>query len=73
VLRPSEAVCAARSASRAEGAIADYAPYRDLYSSFDDLSFDGAGVHTIQDDDSDPAVIAVRIRKGLEAGTFRIS
>jgi predicted kinase len=67
VLRPSEAVCAVRSAHRTEGAIADYARYRDLYS-----SFDGMEHYTIQDDESDAASIAKRIRKGLDAGVFRI-
>jgi len=68
VLRPSEAVCAARSARRDEGAIADYAPYRDLYS-----SFDGVERYTIRDDEGDPTAIAIRIREGLEAGVFRIA
>jgi len=67
VLRPSEAVCAARAAGRTEGVIADYAPYRDLY-----LSFDGAERHMIQDDTSDAAAVAQRIREGLDAGVFRV-
>jgi predicted kinase len=67
VLRPSEAVCAQRAAHRVEGAIADYARYRGLYS-----SFDGMEHYTIQDDESDAASIAKRIRKGLDAGVFRI-
>jgi predicted kinase len=67
VLRPSEKVCAARAASRAEGAIADYTAYRELYS-----SFDGVERHTIQDDTGDPAAVAARIREGLNAGKFRL-
>ena len=67
VLRPSLAVCAARAAGRAEGTIADYAPYRDLYSSFDE-----AKRHTIQDDESDATAVAARICKGLESAIFRI-
>jgi AAA domain-containing protein len=68
VLRPSEAVCAVRAAGRSEGAIADYARYRDLYS-----SFDGMERYTIQDDESDAAAIAKRIWEGLDAGVFRLS
>lgn len=67
VLRPSETVCAARAAARAEGAIADYTPYRELYSTFDD-----AERYTIRDDTSDPTVVAGRIRDGLNAGIFRV-
>ncbi|MFZ1131692.1 MAG: AAA family ATPase [Terriglobales bacterium] len=68
VLRPSEAVCAARAAGRGEGAIADYTHYRELYSSFDE-----AERYTIADDASEAAVVAARIREGLNAGKFRIS
>jgi energy-coupling factor transporter ATP-binding protein EcfA2 len=68
VLRPSETVCAARAAARPEGAIADYAPYRDLYS-----SFDGAARYTIKDDASDAAVVAARMREGLDSRKFRVS
>ena len=68
IVRPSERVCAARAAARAEGAIADYAPYRGLYA-----DFDGWPRHTIADDDADAAAIAARIRGGLDAGAFRLS
>jgi hypothetical protein len=68
VLRPSETVCAARAAARPEGAVADYGPYRDLYA-----AFDGFERFTICYDDSDAHVLAVRIRAGLSAGTFRMS
>ena len=67
MLRPSETVCAARAAGRAEGAIADYTAYRELYS-----SFDGVERHTICDDTGDPAVVAARIRDGLDAKMFRV-
>ena len=67
VLRPSEAVCAARAAARAEGTIADYTPYRALYTSFDE-----AAAYTIQDDTSNAAEVAARIREGLDAGRFRL-
>ena len=68
VLRPSETVCAARAAARSEGTITDYTPYRDLYSSFDE-----AERHIIKDDAAHAAMLAARIRDGLNAGTFRIS
>ncbi len=68
VLRPSEVVCAARAAARAEGAIADYTPYRELYS-----LFDKAERYTIQDDASDAAAVAAHIREGLDAGKFRVT
>jgi gluconate kinase len=67
VLRPTEAVCAARAAARAEGAIPDYSPYRDLYASFDE-----AERYTLKDADGEAAVIAARIRDGLDAGIFRV-
>ena len=68
VLRPSEAVCADRAASRTEGAIANYAPYRDLYTEFDE-----ARRFTIEDDESNAVELAVRVRNGLDAGKFRLS
>lgn len=67
VLRPSEAVCAARAAARLAGPIADYQPYRELYRSFDE-----AASHIVADDASDASVIANHIRHGLAAGTFRL-
>ncbi len=67
VLRPSEAVCAARAAARTAGAIADYTPYHDLY-----VDFDAAERYTIQDDARSAAVVAARIRDGLNAGRFRL-
>ncbi|MGP0019143.1 MAG: AAA family ATPase [Candidatus Sulfotelmatobacter sp.] len=68
VLRPSEAVCAARAAARADGTISDYASYRELYA-----AFDGVERNTISDDACDAKVVAVRIREGLDAGVFRMS
>jgi chloramphenicol 3-O-phosphotransferase len=67
VLRPSEAVCARRAATRLEGTIPDYTPYRDLYSAFDE-----AERYTLKDDTVDAAEVAARIREGLSAGRFRI-
>jgi hypothetical protein len=68
VLRPSEAVCAARAACRREGAIADYAPYRGLYA-----MFDGAGRHLVEDDHDSAATLAKRIKDGLAAGTLLVA
>ena len=68
VLRPSEKVCAARAAARGEGAIADYTPYRDLYT-----SFDKAARYTIFDVESDAAAVAAHIREGIYEGIFRVS
>ena len=67
VLKPSEAVCAARAKARAEGRIADYAVYHDLYGLFDALPS-----HAVGDDTSDPASTAALIRKRLAAGDFRL-
>ena len=68
VLRPSEAVCAARAAERAEGTIADYGPYRELYA-----AFDGYEQMTIVNDAASPSDVAEFIRAGLAAGTFRMT
>lgn len=68
VLRPSEPVCAARAAGRAEGIITDYAPYHDLYADFDQVG----RRHLVCDDNSDAAAMAARIREGLTEGKFRL-
>jgi len=67
VLRPSEKICAARAAARAEGTIADYSGYHELYE-----SFEIAQRHLIEDDAGDAKAVAARIRKGLDAATFRL-
>ena len=67
VLRPSLAVCAARAAGRKEWAMPDYTVYEKLY-----FSFDEAERYMISDDVSDAAVIAKRIREGVDAGIYRI-
>jgi len=67
VLRPSEAVCAERAATRAEGTIADYDSYHELY-----LAFESAKRFTISDDTGGPATVAARIRAGIEAGKFLV-
>jgi predicted ABC-type ATPase len=67
VLRPSEAICAARAAARTEGKIADYEPYRELYA-----TFEGVERHTIRDDSSDATLVAARVREGLDKGMFRL-
>lgn len=67
VLRPGEAVCAARAAARPEGRIDDYEPYREFYALFEE-----APDHTIHDDSATPEAMAARIRQGLAAGRFRL-
>jgi hypothetical protein len=68
VLRPPEAVCAARCAGRAEGVIPDYAPYLDLYADFKDV----ARRHLVINDETDPTAMARQIRAGLDEGKFRL-
>ncbi len=68
IVRPSLAVCVARAAARSAGAIADYAPYRELYD-----TFDGYERFTIANDAAGPALTAARIREGLAAGAFRMT
>jgi len=63
VVRPSEAVCALRAATRNEGTITDYTSYRELYADF-------AGDNAICDDTSEASVVAERIRKEVAAGSF---
>jgi adenylate kinase family enzyme len=67
ILRPSESVCAARAASRAEGAITDYSRYRELYS-----DFEVDERYTLEDVGEGASVIAGRVREGLDAGKFRV-
>jgi chloramphenicol 3-O-phosphotransferase len=67
VVRPSLVVCMARAAARAEGTIADYSPYRDLYDDFDALPG-----NVLSDDDADAVTMATRIRQGIDAGSFRL-
>jgi chloramphenicol 3-O-phosphotransferase len=68
VVRPSLAVCAARAAARAEGTIADYGPYRELYG-----DFDASPTDILSDDAADAASLAERIRAGIDAGVFRLA
>lgn len=68
VVRPSLAICEARAAARAEGRIADYGPYRELYGDFDACPTD-----ILSDDDADAATMAAQIRAGVDAGAFRLA
>ncbi len=68
IIKPSEAICAARAASRAEGVIADYARYKEFYA-----DFNGWEQYTIADDTLSAVDAALRIRQGLDAGRFRLS
>lgn len=70
VLCPSAPVCAKRAAERAEGAMPDYSSYRDLHAAFGNL-----GVferHALRSDGAGAAELAVQIRAGLAAGTYRV-
>ena len=67
VLRPSQAVCAQRAATRSAGAIADYARFQDLYHDFDNV-----GVHAVCDDTASPSETARAIMSGIEAGQFLV-
>jgi predicted kinase len=67
ILKPSEKVCAERARDRKEGAIADYSHYSEFYQDF--AAMDG---NTIEDDVSDAAALAARIRQGLDEGKFRL-
>jgi adenylate kinase family enzyme len=68
VLYPAETICMARAAKRLEGVIPDYTPYSELYADFREAG----RRHLISDDLSDAAVIAGRIREGLDEGRFRL-
>ena len=68
VIRPSQAVCAGRAATRSEGAIADYTQYSEFYA-----DFDAPKANLVCDDTSDPATLAARIREGLADGKFRLA
>lgn len=65
VLRPSEAVCARRTATRPAGAVADYARFTDLYHDFDDV-----GAHALTDDTASPTETASAIMRGFAEGRF---
>ncbi len=67
VLIPNPSVCAARAASRAEGAFPDYSEAMKLYSLFDRNS-----PHALDNDGIEPAEMAKKIRLKLEEGAFRI-
>lgn len=67
VVRPSEAVCAARAAARQEGKVADYSIYQEFYA-----DFDVPKPNLIADDTADAATIAALIREGLAGGRFRL-
>ena len=65
ILRPSEAVCAARAATRKEGVIADYSKYSDFYA-----LFAGTDQYQINDDKADAPALAAKIFAGLKSGRF---
>ena len=65
ILRPSEAVCAARAAGRQEGTITDYSKYSDFYA-----LFAGADQYQVNDDKADVAALAAKIFAGLKNRRF---
>jgi hypothetical protein len=67
LLRPSQAVCQARAANRAQGRITDYTPYRDFYA-----LFETADRHTIQDDASPASEVARHIYESIGTGAFQV-
>jgi chloramphenicol 3-O-phosphotransferase len=66
VLKPPQAICAARAASRDEGAIGDYRPYSSLYA-----TFEAEPRHVIDNAARPPAEVVAAIWNGVRAGTFR--
>ena len=67
LLRPSLEVCAKRAASRAEGAIRDFAMLKNFYARFEEGT-----VESISDDNADPKSLARLIAEGLNQGRFRV-
>ena len=67
VLRPGREICAQRTAARVEGAVADYSRFGELYDSFDE-----ATLYLISDNESSAAIVAAKIREGLDRGIFRV-
>lgn len=67
VLRPSEQTCAERAKARAEGTIADYAPYSELYREFGQVPR-----HIVCDDAMSAAETAAVILRGVATGQFRL-
>ena len=67
ILRPSLPVCQKRAAERSEGQILDYSKYQDFYE-----MFKGRIENEVCDDAADARSLALRIRRGLDAGLFRI-
>ena len=67
VLRPSEAVCIERAASRKEGRITNYSKYHELYTSFDEVQR-----NIIADDFNDASVVSDHMREAIDEGMFII-
>jgi energy-coupling factor transporter ATP-binding protein EcfA2 len=71
VLCPDQSTCARRAAARPEGAMPDYAPYRDLHTAFCNLG--PLERHAIRDNEATAEILAARIYEGLAKGTFRVA
>ncbi len=71
ILYPNETVCAERAAARSEGAMPDYAPYRDLHAAFGEAGeFER---HVLRDHQGSAAELAAQIRTSLDAGIYRVN
>ena len=67
-LHASLETCAARAASRAEGAISDYRPYAEFYD-----AFNAEPQFVVPTDKGDPASTARAIQEGVASGRFRLN
>ncbi|HEY7896475.1 MAG TPA: AAA family ATPase [Gemmatimonadaceae bacterium] len=67
VLRPPERICAERAKTRADGSIADYSPYSEMYREFDQVPR-----HIVCDDALSAADTATLILRGVADGQFRL-
>lgn len=70
IVCPSVRVCAQRAAVRSDGAIVDYAPYRDLYDAF--ARGHAFEKNLIRDDDAEPCAIATKIAQSSRSGDYCI-
>jgi hypothetical protein len=70
ILCPSEATCAERAASRAEGRVPDYSLYHGLHAAFCELG--DFEKYAIRNDGADPATLAESIRDGVASGMYNL-
>jgi len=70
VLCPSEAVCAARAATRRDGAVADYTAFRELHTAF--CALGELERCAIRNDTAKPAALVEHLQTALPAGAYRL-